>query len=693
LGTPYLFIDFYPKFSTLSWSRLTEDDPIRRVSAPDGTLRQILAPESFVHVSHVTESGYTLSFYPREAAGPKDEQGYYTINGSPDAVWTVAGGNNTLTIANAGENKTFVYTQEDDHTLALTVNHAETLRQSVIENPDERIVTRTVEDAAGRIGSTLRTTLKKLPRGLSMTSSVADPDGAALTTVQAWHNDPTAPGEYGRLRSEIHPDGSWTRFYYDDSGRTARTVHARLAASPSGLAYKTTRDIRITDGSGRPLMEASEVYTGSDYARLQWTVHTLDDKGRVIHTQRSDGTETRNTWGCCNRTSAVDPRGMTTGFTHDALNRLTSTTRPVPSGMITTSYTYDAGGRRLSETVAAGGLTLTSSNVFDSAGRLTGSTDPSGLTTIYDYSADNRTTTITRPGGAVEITGRYRDGRVKRISGAGTIERYYEYGVNSDGTRWTLVYTGGQDAALWEKTTTDVLGRTLREERPAFDGTVAVTTHEYDVLGRLVKTRSPGRADIFYIYDALGNPVMTGLDVDNSGDLEPASMDRITRTETSYVNLNGDWWQQSEQQVFGADNTDLAKTTGATRTRLTGLGINGMVHESVSIDLFGHPTVSTTYIDPATRTETRTIAYPDSEINAHRLQDYWTHYAKDYRWYPFHGWEPRHWGFGHMFAGKEPDDDTDAWEVANAETEAWVNSWMDRCCLCGDQWIVCAAEE
>ena len=43
-------------------------------------------------------------------------------------------------------------------------------------------------------------------------------------------------------------------------------------------------------------------------------------------------------------------------------------------------------------------------------------------------------------------------------------------GVNPDGTRWNITYTGplGASSPVWQKTTTDLLGRTIRTERPGF---------------------------------------------------------------------------------------------------------------------------------------------------------------------------------------------------------------------------------
>jgi len=56
----------------------------------------------------------------------------------------------------------------------------------------------------------------------------------------------------------------------------------------------------------------------------------------------------------------------------------------------------------------------------------------------------------------------------------------------------------------------------------------------------------------------------------------------------------------------------------------------------------------------------------------HRLQDFYTHYDKGFRWDPWHGY------FGHLFYGTAPDHDEDAWEEAERESRVWVDLWHDQ---------------
>ncbi len=197
---------------------------------------------------------------------------------------------------------------------------------------------------------------------------------------------------------------------------------------------------------------------------------------------------------------------------------------------IQTAYTYDAAGRQLTQTVSANGLSLLTSNSYDTAGRLLSTTDQGQLVTNYDYDQSGRVSTVIRPGGATEVTTRYLDGRTKSITGTGVIQRFYEYGVNSDGTQWTTIYTGSMSSPRWQKTTVDMLGRTTRVEKPGFEGIETAENH-YNQKGQLAAARTGGLADTLYTYDELGNPIRSGLDLDGSGSLEPISNDRISETE------------------------------------------------------------------------------------------------------------------------------------------------------------------
>jgi hypothetical protein len=71
----------------------------------------------------------------------------------------------------------------------------------------------------------------------------------------------------------------------------------------------------------------------------------------------------------------------------------------------------------------------------------------------------------------------------------------------------------------------------------------------------------------------------------------------------------------------------------------------------------------------------------------HRLQDYYSHYKKGYRWRPGDTSLPS-WGYGHALDGTEPDMDNKAWAEAEKKTREWDDKWNQHCIKCEDKWVV-----
>ncbi len=184
--------------------------------------------------------------------------------------------------------------------------------------------------------------------------------------------------------------------------------------------------------------------------------------------------------------------------------------------------------------------------------------------------------------------------------------------MNGDGTQSTTVYTGSLGSPVWERTTTDMLGRTVRVERPGYSG-VEVAESFYNDIGQLVRSTSPGMADTLYLYDEVGDRVASGLDVDGNGSLITASEDRMTWTETSYEQVDGTWWSRTESWVYAEANSPAATSTGVQLSRVSGLG-GGLVGESRSIDISGNETVTRRTLSGST--ETTVTDYPDSTIDS-----------------------------------------------------------------------------
>ncbi len=127
------------------------------------------------------------------------------------------------------------------------------------------------------------------------------------------------------------------------------TIVHGTAASPGGIAYRTTTAVRITDRLGNLLQEETWVHTDAGEERIGWVVYTRDAFGRLLSTRRSDGTAVENTWACCGKASGTDADGTRTEYTHDGLGRVLEATRYAANGTLTTpptATTLKAGSSR-----------------------------------------------------------------------------------------------------------------------------------------------------------------------------------------------------------------------------------------------------------------------------------------------------------------------------------------------------------
>jgi RHS repeat-associated protein len=461
-------------------------------------------------------------------------------------------------------------------------------------------------------------------------------DDDNLTTITVLNPHTFTTADSGKTKSVSYPDGRMTSYEYEygvysasgsrpgsfvpsPAGRDIRTIATHgTVSSPAGISLKTTREVIVTSALGNTMLVETQVYTADGYERINWTVHQHDDMNRVTDIYHSDGTHVETQWGCCNKISETDSQGIVTHYTeYDSLQRLRRRVKQGDERVndISTGYTLDAMGRRLTTTISGDSESLITEAVYDTAGRLRTSTDEAGRVTEYRYSGDNLIKTTDYPGGAEEIQTSYRDGKLKSVNGSAVVSQYYTYGVNQDGSRWTTVHQGGPSSPRWEKTTVDLLGRTISVEKPGFEG-LELTTFIHDSRGLLIKTITPGIAPTLNVYDELGNLVMSGLDVDGNELLEPASLDRITVVDTSYSYQDQQWWRRTESKVYAENGSDTQIIMSVRRDQLTGLGEGGLTARNVVEDGHGNQTITETYINRGEKIRTTSITAADATHSA-----------------------------------------------------------------------------
>ncbi len=465
--------------------------------------------------------------------------------------------------------------------------------------------------------------------------------GAAsnLRTVTTYYGTNTVNCQIGRVASIAYPDGRQDTYTYQygvyqpaigeippsftpnpSSNYWCETVVHGTVNEPYGIADKTTKETRILDPMSQEVLSETWVCQGGpNYERMGWVTKTFDDWQHPILTLKSNGEKTEASWGenCCGKEWEIGPDGTEIHYGYDSLSRMISRSRTGATSNDTdlvTSFTYDAAGRRLSETLAGGGLSqLVSSNTYDLAGRLVSSVDGQGIITTYSY-AGPASTTIR--GDVTNTTVRYLSGQSKTTLENGVVKTAYDYGVSTNGTQWSKAFPGpaGTNSPMWSKTTTDLLGRAIMEEKPGFGDAVLSTIYSFNSMGQLASTtQQPSNLTTLYSCDDLGNQTRSGLDVNTNGVLDLSGPDRITESATWFdLDNTGNYWQYRAAILYAGNNA-VPTTNSIQRTRLSGFSqISNLMSEMVSTDINGNFTTSRTYVDRNNKTVTQTVNYPDS---------------------------------------------------------------------------------
>ena len=424
--------------------------------------------------------------------------------------------------------------------------------------------------------------------------------------------------EYGAYTTNANP--SLCSFMPGEGDYLRTTVTHGTVNNPAGIPNKTTYDVSVEDSMGGKVMSESYVYTGSGAERIRWTVQYLDVNRRPVLVYNSDGTRSEASWGCCGKEWEKDAQGIEHNYTYDALKRLDINTKQAASPIIQ-AVVFDAVGHSLTNTTSAGGLVLRTTSAYDLAGRQTNTINAAGLVTLMMFADNGHTITTVVPASGTNVTQTYLDGNTKCTIQNGVVKSWNDYGVNSDGTQWSITYTGPQGAGspMWQKTTTDFLGRTIRIEQPGFGGTILTNLSCYDSVGHLHSSALIGgynSVPTLYQYDELGNQIRSGLDMNNNGQLDLAGPDRVTESETLYQkDTSNNWWQVSTSRLYAHDNS-AALTTNSIQKVLVGrawaAGPAVAVSVSVSLDILGNSTVSQTTIARDNKTVTQSVSYPDS---------------------------------------------------------------------------------
>jgi len=283
-----------------------------------------------------------------------------------------------------------------------------------------------------------------------------------------------------------------------------------------------------------------------------------------------DGTSNQVVYGCCGIDSMIHRDGSIVYFEYDALKRRTSTAR----AGITNTVSYDPSGNILAEVQTGTGASQETLSQFeyDLAGRTTNEVNSLGGVTsmsfFYDASGGFVKTNLL-PDTGQSVESYYRDGRLKGITGTASHPMLYEYGVETQDSKYryyekaTVLDRSGSSTSEWTKRFFDGAQRNYRTEFAKSSSPYPAITRTYNALGQLETQQDPDGLTSIYEYSS-------------EGELEISAT--ASNPGTNAVNIEHDRIVKRVRDVTTISSDDVVRLrTYAWLTNVSGL--SNLVHE------------------------------------------------------------------------------------------------------------------
>jgi RHS repeat-associated protein len=489
------------------------------------------------------------------------------------------------------------------------------------------VVTATRQDQSNSAGSALTSTTLTYQEDTAdaffrnQAHAIIKPDRSAQSFIRqrgTWDGTTFTPAATPATLAPASRHGTISGVADNTAGTQLISTYAGYAIQPLYLVpNKSTLDFVIRDNLARTARTESYVWDGAAWQLLSFTNFTYNANNQLTNRVTSTGDTYDATYVGELKQTERDGTGIKATYGYDNASRVITVTKEgvSPQVDLVSASTYDAANRVLTQSAYAAtaptGEKLTTTRTYDLAGRPATETAPGTGATTYSYDPVNRSQTVTTPDLATRTQTTYLDGQAYSVTGTGTVAQYFTYGVETDGRRWKQINLATATSPRWSKTWNDWLDRGVRSERPGFTGQANfVETNTYNATtGQLLKVDRTGTASTLYTYNALGQPVLTGLDINANGTLDLASADRITGQDKFFANENGAWWLASRSYTYPTLNSATETTLASTRERLTGFSGN-LRSESRSTDAEGNTAVVTVSVDRTARTVTKSTQAP-----------------------------------------------------------------------------------
>lgn len=529
-------------------------------------LRQIKAPQGLADVTTNSAQEYQIKFYQPSSIGSK-VGGIYQLSGAPVITYTILNPDGTneyrrlwMISTKGGVSVTNVMfcdtsTWSADGTLWMNVglgNGQKTNRTTTSWDTTVMPPARKVRGERFNVGAGTRVQAKEIryeanPAGDDIVVSRQSTASTNIRdTIREYYPSSTPPGYVGRLKKRIDPDGQWSYYEYEGTGRVVREVSGFLNqgyTTDTNLCRSVVKDYTMLPpeyGSSysyndrmTPRLEV-EYLLGKEIRRTYRV--ELEYESRLIVCQTPEAawdatdnlvtiTKLYSTGDWQNELASVENPDGTMSFYSYATNSAGYFTNTVSSGLPNGGKTDVTKGTRTTTVIDPTGQTLSTTTVDIASGLVTGQTISSNPDSVGRYQKltylDNTFTwttygccgveTVTNRDGSVTSYDYDSLGRKSMESTDGITKfNYYDsagrlYSVVRQGTNGNQItlFTRGFDAwgrviretnamlnvTSWAYLTNAATGGNLVIQTNADTGTIIQT---YAIDGTLLKTTGTG---------------------------------------------------------------------------------------------------------------------------------------------------------------------------------------------------------
>ncbi|BCX48622.1 type IV secretion protein rhs [Haloferula helveola] len=583
-----------------------EVSPTKRVLVEEGLRTTIweklsVTPSSYLTRIKVIEAGQTVSdkliTWKSEAYGYRKTKEVIDPDGAaltttwsyyPSTAAFNARGRVMRMVEPTGQTTDYSYTTTGTE---VKRKYGSTLEEKVTTSivGDETTVTRAVDSTIVSKTVIDSTTARRIVKSYS--------DAANFLTTTTWFRRDASDFD-GTVASVDNPDGTRTVYTRSIDGNGHLNVRVERGAFTGTTLDDGDSTLTITDLGGH-LISRTTTDAVSNAITDDVIVTDSDTMGRPIeYTWFGGAYVTSRSFACCGVVDETDRYGVVTYHAYDALkrrtksNRLGVTTHTVYDGLTVSTHRYaeivDTGvlvngaptaGTEISRSVRnLAGTYSESRQVSPKTGTLIKLND--STTTYLNPVADSptqglegdvgmRVVTTRREldsGGSdiwpAQTTDHFKDGRIKKSTGALVPARTYEYGVDSATTAGiyeysTQAYLDGGTAKERSIVLVDWLGRSVYSGPCPNSGIPDhLSSHSYDsTTGQLLSSVDADGVTTSYAYNDRGERTTTAIDLNNDGiDL---GTDIVSRVESTVVSAHSTVVRRTATTVWLDDSTPL----------------------------------------------------------------------------------------------------------------------------------------